>query len=103
MPDIDDRRRLHLARAFRSFLPSYDRAHHPTYVAICDGIAENDALLELADTVPAPQLPVNMLLAAVHDLLLRGADHVLATRYRSVCERRGLSYEATGDVALVAS
>jgi hypothetical protein len=35
---------------------------------------------------------VNLLLAAVHHLLLEGADHELALRYRSVCQRRGLRY-----------
>ena len=39
---------------------------------------------------PPRSSPVNVFLAAVHHLLLEGADHELATHYRSVCERRGL-------------
>jgi hypothetical protein len=49
-------------------------------------------LLELAHLVPPPQFPVNVLLASVHDLLLGGVDHELASHYRSVAHKRGLEY-----------
>jgi hypothetical protein len=81
-------------------VPREDRERHATYVAACEAVAANDGLLALADLVPPPQLRVNVFLAAVHDLLLRGEDHVLATRYRSVCERRGLTFERAADAAL---
>jgi hypothetical protein len=68
---------------------------------ICRGVAEDPFLLELADVVPAPQLPVNVFLASVHHLLLEGAEHELATSYRSVCERRGLTFVPAVDDALV--
>ncbi|HEV3328745.1 MAG TPA: DUF2332 domain-containing protein [Acidimicrobiales bacterium] len=100
---IDAHRRQSLARAFVGFLPLEDRARHPTYWAICRGVAEDPFLLELADVVPAPQLPVNVFLAAVHHLLLEGADHELATHYRSVCERRGLAFRPTTDLGITAS
>lgn len=60
-------------------------------------------LLELADTVPAPQLQVNVFLAAVHLLLLEGAEHELAMRYRSVCELRGVAFHAADDDAIAAA
>lgn len=94
---IDDRRRDALMRAFTSFLPPEDRVRHPTYAAICDGVASDPFLLALADVVPPPQLPVNVFLASVHDLLLRGAQHDLATRYRSVCRHRGTEFAAADD------
>ena len=87
----------------RASCPPEDRERHPTYWAICRGVAEDPFLLDLADVVPAPQLPVNVFLAAVHHLLLGGADHELATHYRSVCERHGLSFRPAADDRLVAS
>jgi hypothetical protein len=100
---IDAHRRQTLARAFVGFLPHEDRERHPTYWAICRSIAEDPFLLDLADVVPAPQQPVNVLLAAVHHLLLGGADHELATHYRSVCERRGLTFRPATDLGVAAA
>jgi hypothetical protein len=97
---IDAHRRETLARAFVGFLPIEDRERHRTYWVICRGVAEDPFLLELADVVPAPHLPVNVLLASVHHLLLEGADHELATNYRSVCERRGLTFREAADDAI---
>ncbi len=85
------------------FLPAEDRERHPTYWAICRGVADDPFLLDLADVVPAPQLPVNVFLAAVHHLLLEGADHELATHYRSVCERRGLAFRPATDLGVTAA
>ncbi len=48
-------------------------------------------MLELADVAPHPQLPVNLLLAAVHHLLLEGADDPLADSYDSVLDLRGIA------------
>ena len=53
--------------------------------------------------MPPPQFAVNVLLASVHDLLLEGADHDLATHYPSVCERRGSPYLPVSDPQLVGS
>jgi hypothetical protein len=83
------------------FLPREDRARNPTYWAICRGVASRTPLLELADLVPPPQFGVNVLLGAVHDLLLAGADHELGTHYRSVALRRGLTNRALDDAALI--
>lgn len=64
-------------------------------------MASRDELLELADLVPAPQFPVNVVLAAVHDLLLGGTEHELASHYPSVAAQRGLTYRRIDDGALV--
>lgn len=94
-------RRGALAQEFVGFLSREDRSRNPTYWAICRGIASRDSLLELADHVPPPQFAVNVLLAAVHDLLLGGAEHELARHYRSVAARRGLPYGRLDDGQLV--
>lgn len=101
MPGIVDDRLSGLARAFVHFLPPEDRARHPTYWTICNGIANDPSLLEIAALVPPPQFAVNVLLAAVHDLLLDGVRHPLAARYKSVCDRIGSTYEAVDDDQLV--
>jgi hypothetical protein len=85
------------------FLPKEDRTRHPTYWAICQGIASDPALLAMAARVPPPQLAVNVFLASVHHLLLEGADHVLATHYRSVCARRGSAFRVASHDELVAA
>jgi len=102
VPCIDANRRDALINAFTRFLPPEDRERYPTYWAICQGVASDNVLLELAEVVPPPQLPVNVFLASVHDLLLRGAEHDLAHRYRSVCRRRALPYAAVEDGRLQA-
>jgi hypothetical protein len=98
---IDVQRRNGLAREFVSFLPREDRSRNPTYWAICRGIANRPALLELAGLVPPPQFAVNVLLAAVHDLLLAGADHELAAHYCSVASRRGVECRAIDATAVI--
>jgi hypothetical protein len=45
---------------------------------------------------------VPVFLAAIHDVLLSGAEHPLARRYRSVCQRRGLDHAAATDDVLAA-
>jgi hypothetical protein len=46
-------------------------------------------VLALLDAARPEQRNPNLLLAAVHDLLLAGADHPLAARYATVVEARG--------------
>lgn len=82
---------------FIGFLPIEDRRRNPTYWAICRGIANSSTVLDLAELVPPPQFPQNVVLAAVHDLLLAGADHELARHYRSVASLRGIEYQPLGD------
>ncbi len=82
---------------FIGFLPIEDRRRNPTYWAICRGIASSATVLDLAELVPPPQFPQNVVFAAVHDVLLAGADHELARHYRSVASIRGIAYQPLGD------
>jgi hypothetical protein len=82
---------------FIGFLPIEDRRRNPTYWAICRGIASSSTVLDLAELVRPPQFPQNVVFAAVHDVLLAGADHELARHYRSVASLRGIEYQPIGD------
>lgn len=53
----------------------------PLYLDIVTGIGRDDDLKELASHVKPGQPMANIILAAVHFLLLRGADHPLRTFY----------------------
>jgi hypothetical protein len=53
----------------------------PLYAELCYGVSGDPELIEVARAAPADQPPPNMLLAAVHYLLLRGADHPLRAHY----------------------
>jgi hypothetical protein len=57
------------------------RMHAPLYTHIVEGIAADDDLKALAATVRKGQPMANILLAAVHLLLLRGAQHPLRRFY----------------------
>ena len=80
-----------LIRHFASWIPEDSRTANPTYVALVDAVMGSDDLLALAALVPRPQFPANLLFASVHDLLLGGVDHPLATSYASVVASRGLA------------
>lgn len=54
------------------------------YRRLSEGALQDPYLLELAARAAENQPPVNMLLSAVHFLLLRGADHELARFYPTV-------------------
>jgi hypothetical protein len=66
-----------------------------TYQAICQWIADDPELLAMTATAPAEQRRPNLLLAAVHFLLLEGAAHQLALFYDTV---RPEGTEPTGEV-----
>jgi hypothetical protein len=57
------------------------RMHAPLYTHIVEGISTDDDLKTLAATVRKGQPMANILLAAVHFLLLRGAQHPLRRFY----------------------
>jgi hypothetical protein len=57
------------------------RMHAPLYTRIVEGIANDDDLKSLAATVRKGQPMANVLLAAVHFVLLRGAQHPLRRFY----------------------
>lgn len=54
------------------------------YRQLCVGAVQDPYLLELAALAEEHQPPANMLLSAVHFLLLRGVDHELAEFYPTV-------------------
>ncbi len=57
------------------------RSEAPLYVRLTEGIGADDELRALAQTARPGQPPANMLLGAVHFLLLQGAQHPLRTFY----------------------
>ncbi|HEX4534530.1 MAG TPA: DUF2332 domain-containing protein [Rhizomicrobium sp.] len=63
------------------FLAECERANAPLYVSIVRGVSGDDGLKRLASHVKPGQPMANILLAAVHFLLLRGADHPLRRFY----------------------
>jgi hypothetical protein len=80
-----------LAEQFRRFAVGVARDDAPRYARICAGIADDAELLSLAAEAPSDQRRPNILLAAVHYLLLSGVDHPLARHYPTVEAWRGLS------------
>lgn len=74
-----------LADVFRSFARRECRGSSPLYERLALGVAEDPALLEMVlelSTASRPGQPVpNLLLGAVHALLLRGVRHPLAAYF----------------------
>lgn len=75
--------REQIARSFLTFA-SHCLPGSPLYADLAERIAADSALLDLAARTRAGQPPANMLLGAVHELLLRGAQHPLAGYYPSL-------------------
>lgn len=69
-----------LAAWWRWFSESECRDYSPLYERICGTVAGNDTVLERLLELPRHALQPNMLLAAVHDLVLRGGVPDLADR-----------------------
>jgi hypothetical protein len=63
------------------FIAECVRAKAPLYIDIIRGVAGDDTLKEFASHVRKGQPPANILLASVHYLLLRGAEHPLRRFY----------------------
>jgi len=63
------------------FLAETSRSNAPLYEAFTRGVANDDELKQLAQSVRPGQPPANVLYAAVHFLLLRGNDHALRRFY----------------------
>ena len=72
-----------LAGRFRAF-SAITRHESPLYAEICAFVARDDDLLGLVADAPPTQPIPNLLLGAVHQLLLDGAAHPLADHYPSV-------------------
>jgi hypothetical protein len=73
-----------LAQRFMRFAEQECGDYAPFYAHLARGIAHDPELLAIAAHTRSGQQAPNLLLAAVHDLLLRGADHALAAFYPSV-------------------
>ena len=70
-----------LASWWRSFGETECRGYSPLYDAICAAVADADAVLDRLIDLPDHALQPNMLLAGVHDLVLRGDAPRLAQCY----------------------
>jgi hypothetical protein len=75
---------LPLPEQFELFAQGAARDGATTYDAICRGVADDPEVLALLGEAPIRQRRPNLLLAAVHFLLLRGATHPLAAHYNTV-------------------
>jgi len=78
-----------LAEQFRRFALGVGRDGAARYAAIAEGVASDEALLALVAGAPPDQRRPNILLAAVHFLLLSGIDDPLAAHYPTVLAWRG--------------
>ncbi len=74
---------------FLGFATVVERDGGTTYATICRGVAHDEDVLALLDAAPAAQRRPLLLLAAVHFLLLSGAEHPLATHYDTVATLAG--------------
>jgi hypothetical protein len=83
-----------LAAQFRSFSAAAGRDGARLYQRISLGVADDPELLDLAAVSPPEQRRPNLLLAAVHFLLLGGDDHPLGDRYPTVGSLRSASWPA---------
>jgi hypothetical protein len=74
---------------FRLFAQGAARDGATTYDTISRGIADDPDILRLIGEAPVAQRRPNLLLAAVHFLLLGGSPHPLATHYDTVRSMTG--------------
>ncbi len=75
---------LSLPGRFRLFARGAARDGSTTYDTICRGVADDPDVLALINEAPVTQRRPNLLLAAVHYLLLGGVRHPLAAHYDTV-------------------
>ncbi|HTW33385.1 MAG TPA: DUF2332 domain-containing protein [Rhizomicrobium sp.] len=69
------------------FVAEARRLHAPLYVRLSEGIGGDADLRALAETARPGQPPANMILAAAHFLLLRGAKHPLRDFYPNLADK----------------
>ncbi len=87
-----------LGAQFALFATYCERDGAPLYQRLSQGVAGDPEILALLRRAPPPQRRPLILLAAVHDLLLAGADDPLAAHYPTVAGWHHRRYEpATGD------
>ena len=73
-----------LSRRFQDFARLECRGSSPLYECLSQGVAADGQLLALAANTRRSQPAPNLFFAAVHFLLLRGAEHPLAAFYASL-------------------
>ena len=66
---------------WRHFAEHECRGYSPLYEAICHAVADAPDVLDLVLAAPSSGRRPNVLLAAAHDLVLRGVDHPLRPLY----------------------
>jgi len=88
---------------FRAFAKTTERDGGTTYSAISQAVADDDDVLALLDDAPLLQRRPLLLLAAVHFLLLSGAEHPLADYYDTVRLVRGRPDEPPPEGDVVAA
>lgn len=93
MPLLSDAQLAALAQRFVRFADQECRDYAPLYDRLARGIARDPELLTLAAHARSGQQAPLLLLAAVHALLLGGADHALGTFYPSVVPRAAVPSE----------
>jgi hypothetical protein len=69
---------------FRGFGAAVERDGATTYAAICASVAGDADVMGIIEQAPLAQRRPNLLLAAVHYLLLRGVEHPLGAFYDTV-------------------
>jgi hypothetical protein len=87
-----------LARLARAFLDFADQecGREPVYDTLCRAAAHDPDTLRLLWHAPAIQQRPNLLLAAVHDLVLRGLHHPLCDYFPSAGGTRRVDRELVG-------
>ncbi len=86
---------------FRAFALLAERDGCAVYGAICRGVADDPEVLALLDEAPLQQRRPNLLLAAVHDLLLGGDEHPLGAHFDTVAAVRTIPFTPpASDVAV---
>jgi hypothetical protein len=91
---LPDEQQAELADRFRRFA-SETAGSSPLYAALCHGLAARPEAASVLLQAPRRQRRPNLLLAAVHDLLLTGLEHPLADYYPSVGGARPVDGETT--------
>jgi hypothetical protein len=92
-----------LGEHFRAFAKTTERDGGTTYSSISRAVADDEDVLALLDDAPLPQRRPLLLLAAIHFLLLSGAEHPLADYYDTVRLVRGRPDEPPPEGDVVAA
>jgi hypothetical protein len=82
----DDERKERLAGVWARFADEQCRGYSPLYEGACRAVAGSTELLDLCLDAPRSGRQPNVLLAAVHYLVLGGTTHELAAIYRGESE-----------------